>query len=318
VGEADPMAIEWLLSGDAAVRWQVMRDLLDEPADVVAAERARVATTGWGARLLAHQDPEGTWAQALYGPKWTSTTYTLLLLRQLGLPTDDPRARAGCEVLLDGARYRDGGLTFAKTIPEPETCITAMVVALAATFGTVDDRVEAALAWLLDQQLVDGGWNCETVRAGSRHSSFHTTIQTLEALHAWTLGSGSDRAVEEAAARGREFFAVHRLYCSHRTGELVDPSFTRMVFPPGWRHDLLRGLDHFQAAGARRDPRLADAVAALRSKRRADDTWANNAPYPGRYWFRLEPAGQPSRINTLRALRVLRWWDPPVDTPTPR
>jgi hypothetical protein len=135
-------------------------------------------------------------------------------------------------------------------------------------------------------------------------------------LHAWTLGSGSDRAVEEAAARGREFFAVHRLYCSHRTGELVDPSFTRMVFPPGWHHDLLRGLDHFQAAGAPRDQRLADAVAALRSKRRADDTWATNAPYPGRYWFRLEPAGRPSRINTLRALRVLRWWAPPGDVPT--
>jgi hypothetical protein len=180
VGEADPMSIEWLLSGDAAVRWQVMRDLLGEPADVVAGERARVATTGWGARLLAHQDPKGTWAHALYSPKWTSTTYTLLLLRQLGLPTDDPRAHAGCEVLLDGARYRDGGLTFAKTVPEPETCITAMVVALAATFGTVDDRVEAALSWLLDQQLVDGGWNCETVRSGSRHGSFHTTIQTLE------------------------------------------------------------------------------------------------------------------------------------------
>jgi hypothetical protein len=124
---ADPMSIEWLLGGDAAVRWQVMRDLLDEPDDVVAGERARVATTGWGARLLGYQDPEGTWADALYSPKWTSTTYTLLLLRQLGLPTDYPRARRGCEVLLERARYVGGGLTFAKTVPEPETCITAMV-----------------------------------------------------------------------------------------------------------------------------------------------------------------------------------------------
>jgi hypothetical protein len=315
---ADPMAIEWLLDGDAAVRWQVMRDLLDESADLVAAERARVATTGWGARLLGYQDPAGTWAHALYSPKWTSTTYTLLLLRQLGLPTDDLQARTGCEVLLDGASYQDGGLTFAKTVPEPETCITAMVVALAATFGTVDDRVEVALAWLLDQQLTDGGWNCETVRSGSRHGSFHTTIQTLEALHVWTLASGGDRVVDAAAARGREFFAVHRLYRSHRTGDLVDPSFTRMVFPPGWHHDLLRGLDHFQASGAPRDPRLADAVATLRSKRHSDGTWTNHAPYPGRYWFRLEPAGQPSRVNTLRALRVLRWWDRPSDITTPQ
>lgn len=306
---AEPSTIEWLLEGDAAVRWQVMGDLLDEPDHVITAERARVATTGWGARLLAHQDPEGTWANALYSPKWTSTTYTLLLLRQLGLPADDPRARVACEVLLDGASYFDGGLTFARTVRQPETCITAIVVCLAATFGTIDTRVEAALAWLLDQQLGDGGWNCETVRSGSRHGSFHTTILALEAMHAWTQVRGPDDAADQASRRGREFFAVHGLYRSHRTGELVDPSLTRMVFPPGWHHDLLRGLDHFQAAAAPPDPRLDDAVATLRAKRRPDGTWTGNAPYPGRYWFQLEQTGRPSRMNTLRALRVLRWWD---------
>ena len=310
--------MRWLLEGDPAVRWQVLGDLLDAPDEIVTAERGRVGTTGWGARLLDLQDPEGTWAHALYSPKWTSTTYTLLLLRQLGLPPDDQRARTGCEVLLDGARSFGGGLNLAKTVREPETCITAMVVCLTATFGTVDGRVEAALSWLLDQQLEDGGWNCETIRSGSRHGSFHTTIQTLEALQAWTLGSGPDATIEEAASRGREFFAVHRMYRSHRTGEVVDPGLTRMVFPPGWHHDLLRGLDHFQAAGAPTDPRLGDAVAMLRSKRRSDGTWTTNAPYPGRYWFRLEQARQPSRINTLRALRVLRWWNRPHDDSTPR
>jgi hypothetical protein len=312
----DPTTIEWLLEGDPAVRWQVLRDLRDAPDDVVSAERARVATAGWGARLLDLQDPEGTWAHALYSPKWTSTTYTLLLLRQLGLPADDPRARRGCEVLLDGARSFDGGLTLAKTVGEPETCITAMMVCLAASFGTIDDRVEAALAWLLDQQLRDGGWNCETVRSGSRHGSFHTTIAALEALHAWTLNSSPDQRVEPAASRGREFFAVHRMYRSHRTGEVVDPGLTRMVFPPGWHHDLLRGLDHFQATAAPTDPRLDDAVSLLRAKRRSDGTWIANAPYPGRHWFRLEQAGQPSRINTLRALRVLRWWTDRTHTAT--
>lgn len=313
---ADPTTIEWLLDGDPAVRWQVMRDLLDEPDHVIADERVRVATTGWGARLLAHQDPEGSWANALYSPKWTSTTYTLVLLRQLGLPADDARARLGCEVLLDGASYFGGGLNFAKTVRQPETCITAIVVGLAATFGTIDTRVETALTWLLDQQLGDGGWNCETIRSGSGHGSFHTSILTLEALHAWTQMGGSDDAVDQASRRGREFFAVHRLYRSHRTGELVDPSFTRMVFPPGWHHDLLRGLDHFQAAAAPPDPGLDDAIATLRSKRRPDGRWTNNALYPGRYWFRLEQGGRPSRMNTLRALRVLRWWDRPSDTPT--
>jgi hypothetical protein len=315
-GMGDPATIAWLLEGDPAVRWQVLRDLLDAPDGVVAEERARVATEGWGARLLEVQDAEGTWAQALYSPKWTSTTYTLLLLSQLGLPADDPRARAGCEVLLDGARFFNGGLNFAKTVREPETCITAMVVCLAATFGAVDGRVEAALSWLLDQQLEDGGWNCETIRSGSQHGSFHTTISALEALQAWTLGAARKARVDGAASGGREFFAVHRLCRSHRTGEVVDPALTHLVFPPGWHHDLLRGLDHFQAAAAPTDPRLQDAVALLRSKRRADGTWTTSATYPGRYWFRLEQPGQPSRINTLRALRVLRWWNRPTDTST--
>ena len=300
----------WLLEGDAAVRWQTLRDLLDAPDEVVAKERDLVATTGWGARLLAHQDPDGRWAGALYSPKWTSTTYTLLLLADLGLPADDPRARAGCAALLDGARFYDGGLNLAKTVREPETCITAMVVRLAATFGVVDDRVEAARSWLLGQQLPDGGWNCESVRRGSHHGSFHTTIMALEALHAWTRGPGPDDAVEAATAAGREFFAAHGLYRSHRTGEVVDdPALTRMVFPPGWHLDLLRGLDHFQSVAAPPDRRLADAIATLRSRRRADGTWTTNAAHPGRYWFTLERAGQPSRVNTLRALRVLRWWD---------
>ncbi len=299
----------WLLEGDAAVRWQTLRDLLDAPDEVVAKEQALVATNGWGARLLAHQDPDGRWAGALYSPKWTSTTYTLLLLADLGLPADDPRARLGCEVLLDGARFYDGGLNLAKTVREPETCITAMVVRLAATFGVVDDRVEAARSWLLGQQLPDGGWNCETARCGSQHGSFHTTIMALEALQAWTRGPGPDDAVEAAAAAGRDFFAAHGLYRSHRTGEVVDPAMARIVFPPGWHHDLLRGLDHFQSAGAPPDRRLADAIATLRSKRRADGTWVPNAAHPGRYWFTIERAGQPSRVTTLRALRVLRWWD---------
>lgn len=183
-----------------------------------------------------------------------------------------------------------------------------MVVCLTATFGTVDGRVEAAPSWLPDQLPEDGGWNCETIRSGSRHGSSYTTIQTLEALQSWTLGSRPDATVEEVASRGCEFSAVHRMYRSHATGEIVDPGLIRMVFPAGWHHDLLRGLDQLQAAGAPTDSRLGDEFAMLRSKRRSDGRWTINAPNPGRYGFRLEQFGQPSRMNTLRGLPVLRWW----------
>lgn len=200
-------------------------------------------------------------------------------------------------------------MTLAKTIREPETCITAMLVLLACRFGHDDPRLSATVDWLLDQQLLDGGWNCDTVRTGSRHGSFHTSISVLEALVAERDRSGG-RAVTDAIAGGCEFFLAHRLYRSHRTGEVVDPAMLRFPFPPQWHHDVLRGLELFRAAGADRDPRLADPVEVVAGARTRDGTWRRSAPYPGRRWFTLEPAG-PSRWSTFRALRVLRWWDAP-------
>lgn len=297
----------WLMAGDAAVRWQTMRDLLDAPPEQVGAERERVASEGWGGRLLAEQDADGRWAGALYSPKWTSTKYTLLLLERLGVKPGDPRALAGCRPLWNAASWFAGGLNLAKTIREPETCITGMLVKLAASFGLDDPRLACVVEWLLDQQLADGGWNCESIRSGSTHGSFHTSITVLEALHAYAV-TGGDVEVGPAMDDGREFFLRHRLYRSHRTGEVVDRRFTRFPFPPRWHFDIVRGLEHFVAVDAARDHRLQDAIDAVRSARRRDGTWPAYAPYPGREWFRLEPRG-PGRWSTLRARRVLRWWN---------
>lgn len=299
--------LDWLMEGDPAVRWQVMADLLGAPAGDVAAERDRVTTQGWGARLLAAQDPDGLWAGALYSPKWTSTTYTLLLLLRLGLQPGDERALEGCHQLWASARRYDGGLTFAKSIREPETCITGMLVQLTAHFAVTDERPDATVEWLLDQQLADGGWNCETIRSNSRHGSFHTSITVLEALDTYERAGGTI-SVGAAMSAGRGFFLDHRLSRSHRTGESVDPAFTRYPFPPQWHFDNLRGLEHFAAVGAERDERLEDGIEALRRARRPDGTWPFYRAWPGRQWFAMESRG-PSRWTTLRALRVLGWWD---------
>jgi hypothetical protein len=304
---SDVMA--WLLAGDPSVRWQVLNDLLDEPPEVVELERARVATEGWGGRLLGEQSDDGTWGGGLYNPKWVSTNYTLLLLRQLGLRGGHPAARLACVRLLEGAQWYEGGLIFSRTVRVPETCITAMVVSFAATFEAVDHRVEGAMDWLLGNQLQDGGWNCQTARTGSRHGSFHSTIGALEAMEAWLGARGPNPLVKGAADAGREFLLVHQLFRSHRTGTVVDPRYTRPTFPTGWRYDILRALDHFQRSRSTPDPRLQDAIELLRTRREVDGRWRMYAHHPGRYWFELEPAGAPSRINTLRALRALRWWD---------
>ncbi len=298
---------EWLMLGDPAIRWQTMRDLLDEPVATYEAERALVATTGWGQRLLALQDDDGTWGGGLYSPKWTSTTYTLLLLRHCGLAGPHPGALRGVERIWDGARCFDGGLTCAASVDAPEACVTSMYIALARYFGYDDPRVDSAVEWLLTNQLTDGGWNCRTVRFGDRHGSFHTSILALEALAEIDAREPGRADIGAALASGREFFLRHRLYRSHRAGSVVSPAFTRLSFPPRWHYDVLRGLDHFRNVAAPWDDRLTDPLGVLADRRRADGTWPSQNKHAGKVWFDMKKTGRPSRWNTLRALRVRRW-----------
>ncbi|MCP4305957.1 MAG: hypothetical protein GY788_13995 [bacterium] len=298
--------IDWLLEGDPSIRWQTKRDLLDSRD--YAADRQAIATSGWGRQLLEAQDQRGTWADGLYSPKWKSTTYTLLLLYRCGLEPGSSAALRGLEQLWEGTTYFDGGLTPAKTVPGAEACVTAMYVALARYFGYDDPRVAPAEQWLLDNQLEDGGWNCENVRSGHKHSSFHTSIAVLEALAEIDRSNPGLPEVTAAMNRGREFFLAHRLYKSHRDGSVANPVFTKLSFPPRWHYDILRGLDHFQAVTAPTDPRFGDAIAVLRDKKRSDGLWPVQHKHGGRVWFDMETGRKPSRWNTLRALRVLRWW----------
>jgi hypothetical protein len=293
--EVDAGLAGWLLEGDPAVRWRVLRDLTDASDRQVARERARIATQGWGARLLSAQSPDGGWGGGVYSPKWTSTTYTLLHLMWLGLPPRHPAALRGCERLWEWqARWR-----------VPETCVVGILIRLTSAHGYEADRLDGLVEYLLDQQLADGGWNCATREDKGKHSSFHTSIQALEALDAYTRGGGRVDATE-AMRRGREFFLTHRLYRSHRTGAVAIRGSTRFPAFPEWHFDVLRGLEHF-AQCDHRDERLSDAIDVVRLARRRDGRWPTYSPYPGRQWFALESPG-PSRWNTARALRVLQWW----------
>jgi hypothetical protein len=299
--------VRWLLDGDPAIRWQVLRDVVGAVESSVERSRRKLAREGWGGRLLARQDPEGTWAGRLYSPKWTSTTYTMLLLRELGLPPGNRQAKAACTLLLDRGMYRDGGIGFGWG--RSETCVTGMVLSILCYFQYDDDRLDTVADHLIRQQMPDGGWNCRRP-FGATHASVHTTISVLEGLRFYGLQRRRKvRAVRAAQRRGREFLLVHRLFRSHRTGEIIRPAFLRFSFPPRWRYDILRALDHFQAMGAPRDRRLAEAIDIVRSKQRRDGRWPLQNRYRGKTFFELERVGAPSRWNTLRALRVLNWWD---------
>ena len=303
--------IAWLLEGDPAVRYQVLRDVTDAPEDVVRRERERILREGWGAELLRRQDDEGTWSHALYSPKWTSTFYTLLLLKRFGAcPT--PQTEAACRVLLDHGFFpADGGVNYWKTWKQGECCVTGMLLSMLCHFEYADDRIDRMVEYLVAQQMPDRGWNCERYR-GAVHGSFHTTISVLEGLWEYEKSYPAGPHVGEvrrAADEGIEFLLQHHLYRSSTTGLPVDVKMTKMAFPPRWYFDFLRCLDHFQDRNVATDPRMSDAVELLREKQTPEGRWKLELKHPAKVYFELERVGQESRWNTLRAMRVLRWWE---------
>lgn len=299
--------IDWLLEGDPSIRWQTLCDLLDAPVDDVTAERRRVGKEGWGARLLALQDSDGCWGGGAYSPKWTSTTYTLLLLRHLGLdPTSEPVRAAIARV---SAHVVMGPRSLPFFAYQGETCITGMCLALAAYFRREEEGADRVVDWLLGEQLEDGGWNCATV-SGSKRSSFNTTISVLEGLleYEHALATPSED-VRRARLRGHEYLLERRLFRSRTSGEVIDPRWRLFSFPPRWHYDVLRGLDYLRGAEAEPDERCGESIELVESKRGEDGRWPLQNRHPGREHFQMEPGpGKPSRWNTLRALRVLKWY----------
>jgi hypothetical protein len=305
---------DWLLDSDPSIRWQVMRDLLGESDAIVARERARVATEGWGARLLDLQGPDGHWGGASFVPRsWISTKDTLLLLRDLGVDPASDRMRGAVGRVRDqctwGAEF--GNAPFFEGEVEP--CINGRVLALGAYFGAPSGRL---LDRLLGEQLSDGGWNCDA--PPSRRASFHTTICVLEGLLEYERASGPRPDVAAARLRGQEYLLERRLLRSRSTGQVIAldrktrslAAWTQISFPTRWHYDILWGLDYLRRAGVVPDERVTEAVDLVRQKRDADGRFPLENPHPGPVHFELEPrAGAPSRWNTLRALRVLRWAD---------
>lgn len=312
---ASPPALDWLLDSDPAIRWQVLRDLADAPAETVAAERARVAVEGWGARLLSLQAPDGRWAGAAWNRGWDSTMHVLWLLRHLGLDPASPAARRAVDLVREHVTWQGCGPPECERnrffAGEVEPCINGQVAAAGAYFGA---DVRGIVDRLLDEQLSDGGWNCEAPDRSVR-SSFNTTICVLEALLAYEQAAGGSVAVTAARLRGHEYLLERRLLRRRSTGAVIERDrkggavWTRFAFPTWWHYDVLRGLEYLRDAGVAFDERMAEAIELVASKRDANGRWPLETVYPGVMPVEMdERAGEPSRWNTLRALRVLRWF----------
>jgi hypothetical protein len=308
--------IDWLLDSDPSIRWQVLRDLTEAPAGVVAAERARVATEGFGARLLALQAGDGRWAGAAWNRGWDSTMHVLTLLRELGLDPASAAARRALGLVRDRVTWQGSGPPEGHHNPffagEVEPCINGQVAASGAYFG---QDVHGLIDRLLGEQLPDGGWNCEAAK-GSTRSSFNTTICVLEALIEHESADGGTGEVTEARRRGQDYLLERSLFRRRSTGEPIvrdrkgGGDWTRFAFPTWWHYDVLRGLEYLRRAGVPPDARVAEAIALVKSKPDADGRWALETQYPGRMPVEIDDGeGRPSRWMTLRALRVLRWFE---------
>jgi hypothetical protein len=306
--------IQWLLDGDPSIRWQVMRDLIGSPAQEVAAERARVATEGAGAGLLRLQAADGRWGGAAWNRGWNSTMHVLLLLRDLGIDPASGQARRATDLVRDRVTWKGCGPKECDVNGffdgEVEPCINGQVAAAGAYFG---QDVRALVARLLAEQLRDGGWNCEAAN-GSTRSSFNTTICVLEALLAYERAAVPSQEVIEARLRGHEYLLERRLFRRRSTGEIIERDrkggweWNRFAFPTWWHYDVLRGLEYLSTAGSAYDARMAEAIDLVASKRDGDGRWPLETRYPGVMPVGMdEGVGQPSRWNTLRALRVLNW-----------
>ncbi len=295
-----PGHLKWLLDSDPAIRWQVMRDLTGEAPDRIAAERSRIATEGWGAELLSRQTPVADWG----GPKNDLVAlYSLVVLKDLGLDPSSPQARNMIE-RVDKSLVHTWQNNRPFILGETEPCINGRILGIGSYFKKPNDTLAEQL---LSEQLADGGWNCEAPK--SCRSSFHTTICVLEGLLDYERSGRQSAAVTRARMKAENYLLERGMFRSLRTGEVINKRWLRFSFPTFWHYDVLRGLDYLRNAGIKPDSRIGEAIEIVIKRRHQNGRWPLNLLHPEYIPLKMETeVGRASRWNTLRALRVLRWY----------
>lgn len=303
----DENVITWLLQGDISIQYQTYRDLLDSEKNSL---RNRIATEGWGAEFLSRRLENGHWGYKFYQPKWTSTHYTLLDLKNLGIAPTNPLTRQTLNMIFETEKGPDGGIRPIGTVQKSDVCINGMALNYAAYFLMDENKLKSVIDFLLSQQMTDGGFNCQSNRKGAVHSSLHSTISVAEGILEYARNGFTYRLKElQHAEQGcREFMLQHRLFKSDKTGATIDKRMLMLSHPSRWRYDILWALDYFRCAGVDYDHRMQDAFEVLLKKCSKDGRWPLQAKHPGQTHFDMEEGGAPSRWNTLRAVRVLKYY----------
>lgn len=300
--------IDWLLEGDVSIQYQTHRDLLGEERPDL---RQRIKSEGWGRAFLEKRGLHGHWGEKYYQPKWISTHYTLLDLKNLQIEPGISEIHQTLKLVLRKEKGPDGGVLPIGTTKASDVCVNGMFLNFASYFGIKASELHSVVDFLLSQCVPDGGFNCQSNRQGCVHSSLHSTLSVVEGILEYRQNGYTYRLPEllDAAASSREFMLMHRLFKSDKSGAIIDPKMTVLSYPSRWKYDLLRALDYFQKADVAFDPRMNDALQLLLGKRRPDGRWKLQGRHPGQVHFDMEQPGKESRWNTLRALRVLKKYD---------
>lgn len=305
----DPKIIEWLLEGDVSIQYQVFRDLMGVEKRQL---QDRVANEGWGHLFLSKRNPDGHWGDRFYQPKWISTHYTLLDLRNLNLHPKNEIVKETIELVLQNGIADDGGIRLGPSTSErSDVCVNGMFLNYASYFKTPEIKLHAIIDSVLGEIMPDGGFNCRTTRSGAKHSSLHSTISVLEGFTEFQKAGYNYKKEEvaEAIKTGIEFILMHRLFLSDRTGQIINKNFLKLTYPCRWYYDILRAMDFFQYAGLRWDNRMTEAMTYLNQKKNKDGTWNMQAAHAGKVHFVMEKAGKSSKWNTLRTLRVVKHFE---------
>jgi hypothetical protein len=299
--------IEWLLNGDVSIQYQVYRDLLNSERKQL---REQIAIKGWGARFLSFRQQGGHWGRGFYQPKWTSTHYTILDLKNLGISQNNREIRQTLSLIIQNLKAPDGGIYPIGTDRKSDVCLNGMFLNYASYFNIKEDDLKSIVDFLTSEHMKDGGFNCYSNRKGAIHSSMHSTISVAEGILEYARNGYKYRLKELQSAEfgSREFLLQHKLFQSDRTGKIIDKKMLMLSYPSRWRYDILRALDYFRLAGVEYDYRMDDAVHVLLKKQRSDNSWPLQAKHSGQTYFDMEKTGEPSRWNTLRALRVLNYF----------
>lgn len=300
--------LTWLLEGDVSIQYQTCRDLLDTEKPAL---RNKIAKEGWGLRFLSCRHQNGYWGTDFYQPKWISTHYTLLDLKNLNIAAGNKMVSDSLKIIFENEKGPDGGILPIGTIKASDVCVNGMVLNYSAYFRVKEDHLKSVVDFLLDEKMNDGGFNCQSNRNGARSSSLHSTLSVIEGILEYRTNGYKYRLNEliKAEASSQEFILQHKLFRSIRTGEIIKSDFLKFYYPCRWYYDILKAMDYFQAAKVKYDSRMDEAISIITGKRTKNGVWKQVARHPGKTHFEMEKAGEPGRWNTLRALRVLKYFN---------